>query len=76
MVLVEQIYTSCLSQASYYIESNGEAAVIDPSRETNHFIEKAKKSNSEIKLGMPVLSGNNLVGRIVEVNFLSSRILF
>ena len=44
MVLVEQIYTSCLSQASYYIESNGEAAVIDPSRETNHFIEKAKKS--------------------------------
>ena len=49
MVLIEQIYTSCLSQASYYIESNGEAAVIDPSRETNHFIEKAKKSNSEIK---------------------------
>ena len=49
MVLVEQIYTSCLSQASYYIESNGEAAVIDPSRETSHFIEKAKKSNSEIK---------------------------
>ena len=49
MVLVEQIYTSCLSQASYYIESNGEAAVIDPLRETNHFIEKAKKSNSEIK---------------------------
>ena len=34
-----------------------------------------KGSNSEIKLGMPVLSGNNLVGRIVEVNFLSSRIL-
>ena len=49
MVLVEQIYTSCLSQASYYIESNGEAAVIDPSRDINHFIEKAKKSNSEIK---------------------------
>ncbi len=49
MVLVEQIYTSCLSQASYYIESNGEAAVIDPSRETNHFIEKANKSKSTIK---------------------------
>ena len=48
-MLVEQIYTSCLSQASYYIESNGEAAVIDPSRDTDHFIEKAKKSNSEIK---------------------------
>ena len=42
-MLVEQFYTSCLSQASYYIESNGEAAVIDPSRETNHFIEKANK---------------------------------
>ncbi len=49
MVLIEQVYTSCLSQASYYIESKGEAAVIDPSRDTEHFIEKAKKSNSEIK---------------------------
>ncbi len=48
-MLVEQIYTSCLSQASYYIESNGEAAVIDPSREINHFLDKAKKSNSKIK---------------------------
>ena len=40
-MLVEQIYTSCLFQASYYIECNGEAAVIDPSREVDHFIEKA-----------------------------------
>ena len=46
---VEQIYTSCLSQASYYIESNGEAAVIDPTRDTDHFIDKAKKSDSKIK---------------------------
>ena len=46
MVLVEQFYTSCLSQASYYIESNGEAAVIDPSREINHFFEKANKNQN------------------------------
>ena len=48
-MLVEQFYTSCLSQASYYIESNGEAAVVDPSREINHFLEKANKSKSTIK---------------------------
>ena len=32
---VEQIYTGCLSQGAYYIESNGEAAIIDPLREVN-----------------------------------------
>ena len=48
-MLVEQFYTSCLSQASYYIESNGEAAVVDPSREISHFLEKANKSKSTIK---------------------------
>ena len=46
---IEQIYTGCLSQGSYYIESNGEAAVIDPLREFNPYIKKATKNNSEIK---------------------------
>ena len=42
-MIIEQIYTECLSQASYYIESNGEAAIIDPLREIDSYIEKAKK---------------------------------
>ena len=40
---IEQIYTGCLSQGSYYIESNGEAAVIDPLREFNHTLKKLLK---------------------------------
>ena len=46
---VEQIYTGCLSQASYYIESDGEAVVIDPLREVDQYIQKAKNSSSKIK---------------------------
>ena len=46
---VEQIYTKCLSQGSYYIESNNEAAIIDPLREADIYISKAKASNSKIK---------------------------
>ena len=48
-MIVEQIYTGCLSQGSYYIESQGEAAIIDPLRETAPYIEKATKNNSQIK---------------------------
>ena len=46
---VEQIYTKCLSQGSYYIESNNEVAIIDPLREVDIYISKAKTSNSKIK---------------------------
>ena len=46
---VEQIYTSCLSQGSYYIESNGQAAVIDPLREVGAYIEMAKERGAKIK---------------------------
>jgi hydroxyacylglutathione hydrolase len=46
---VEQIYTGCLAQGAYYIESNGEAAIVDPLRESNSYIEKAKKENAKIK---------------------------
>ena len=46
---VEQIYTGCLAQGAYYIESNGEAAIIDPLRETTPYLEKAKASGVEIK---------------------------
>jgi len=46
---VEQIYTKCLSQGSYYIESNNEVAIIDPLREADIYMSKAKASNSKIK---------------------------
>jgi len=48
-VIVKQFYTSCLSQASYYIECSREVAIIDPSREVDHFIKKASSTNSKIK---------------------------
>ncbi len=46
---VEQIYTGCLAQGAYYIESNGEAAIIDPLRETEPYLAKAKANNVKIK---------------------------
>ena len=46
---VEQIYTGCLAQGAYYIESAGEVAIIDPLREVNSYIEKAKRNNATIK---------------------------
>ena len=46
---VEQIYTSCLAQGSYYIESNGEAAVIDPLREVEAYINMAAERGAKIK---------------------------
>ncbi len=46
---IEQIYTGCLAQGAYYIESNGEVAVIDPLREVKPYIEKANDDNAKIK---------------------------
>jgi hydroxyacylglutathione hydrolase len=46
---VEQIYTGCLAEAAYYIESNGEAVIIDPLREVQPYIDRAKKDNAKIK---------------------------
>ncbi|HRG27425.1 MAG TPA: MBL fold metallo-hydrolase [Chitinophagales bacterium] len=46
---VEQIYTGCLAQGAYYIESNGEAAIIDPLREVQPYIDMAKTRGSKIK---------------------------
>ncbi|MGZ3862525.1 MAG: MBL fold metallo-hydrolase [Bacteroidia bacterium] len=46
---VEQIYTGCLAQAAYYIESNGEAAIFDPLREVQPYITRAAKDNARIK---------------------------
>ena len=46
---IEQIYTNCLAQGAYYIESNGEVAIIDPLRETHGYIDMANKNGSKIK---------------------------
>lgn len=46
---VEQIYTGCLAHAAYYIESKGEAAVFDPLREVQPYLDRAKKDNANIK---------------------------
>ncbi|MFV0540176.1 MAG: MBL fold metallo-hydrolase [Aestuariibaculum sp.] len=46
---IEQIYTGCLAQGAYYIESNGEVAIIDPLREVSPYIKKAKANNANIK---------------------------
>ncbi|WP_272151254.1 MBL fold metallo-hydrolase [Tenacibaculum aiptasiae] len=46
---IEQIYTGCLAQGAYYIESNGEAAIIDPLREVQPYINRAEKDEAKIK---------------------------
>jgi hydroxyacylglutathione hydrolase len=46
---IEQLYTNCLAEAAYYIESEGEVAIIDPIRETEPYTELAKKRNAKIK---------------------------
>ncbi len=46
---VEQIYTGCLAQGAYYIESKGEAVVIDPLREVEPYLRKAEANNARIK---------------------------
>lgn len=46
---LEQIYTGCIAQAAYYLESNGEAAIFDPLREVQPYIDRATKDNAKIK---------------------------
>ena len=46
---VEQLYTKCLAQGAYYLESGGVAAVIDPLRETDPYVEMAKADGAQIK---------------------------
>ncbi|WP_192820640.1 rhodanese-like domain-containing protein [Rufibacter sp. LB8] len=48
-MLVEQIYTGCLAQGAYYVESNGEAVIIDPLREIQPYLAKAESRNAKIK---------------------------
>jgi hydroxyacylglutathione hydrolase len=48
-MIVEQLYTKCLAEAAYYIESKGEAIVIDPIRETQQYIDIAQNNGAKIK---------------------------
>lgn len=48
-MIIKQIYTDCLSQGSYYIQSNGEAAIVDPLRDIDLYMEMAKEHDAEIK---------------------------
>ncbi|HMG67963.1 MAG TPA: MBL fold metallo-hydrolase [Chitinophagaceae bacterium] len=48
-MFIKQLYTGCLSEAAYYIESNGEAAVIDPLRDIDEYLELATERKSTIK---------------------------
>ncbi len=46
---IEQIYTGCLAQGAYYIESDGEAAIVDPLREVDPYIKKAERNGAQIR---------------------------
>lgn len=46
---IEQIYTGCLAEAAYYIESDGEAAIIDPLRESRPYLDRAERDGAKIK---------------------------
>ena len=48
-LFIEQMYTGCLAEAAYYIESQGEVAIIDPMREPQPYIEKAAQRGASIK---------------------------
>lgn len=46
---IEQLYTGCLAEAAYYIESNGECAIVDPIRDIKSYLDKARERNARIK---------------------------
>ena len=49
LMFIKQLYTGCLSEAAYYIESNGEAAVVDPLRDIDEYLELANERKATIK---------------------------
>ena len=48
-MFLQQLYTSCISEAAYYIESNGEAAVVDPLRDIDEYLQMATERKAQIK---------------------------
>ena len=49
MMFIKQLYTGCLSEAAYYIESNGEAAIVDPMRDIDEYLQLANERKTKIK---------------------------
>ena len=45
---IQQLYTGCLSEAAYFIESEGEAAVVDPMRDIEAYLQLAEERNAEL----------------------------
>ena len=48
-MFIKQLYTGCISEAAYYIESNGEAAIVDPLRDIDAYLQLASERKSRIK---------------------------
>ena len=46
---IQQLYTGCISEAAYYVESGGVAAIIDPLRDIEEYLQLAKQRNAKIK---------------------------
>ena len=55
-MFIKQFYTGCLSEASYYIESEGEVAIIDPLRDIDEYLSMAKERNGSVMATSPSLS--------------------
>ena len=74
---VEQIYTNCLAEAAYYVESEGEALIIDPIRETQPYVDKAKERGANIKYVLETHFHADFVsGHVDLANKTKSKIIF
>ena len=76
-MIIKQIYTSCLSEASYIISSENDAVVIDPLREPFKYIDYAKKNNLKIKYILETHFHADFVSGHLELSKLTkSKIIF
>ncbi len=74
---VEQIYTGCLSQASYFVVSQGEAVVIDPLRDVDKYIKLAEKYNSKIKYIVEThFHADFISGHLTLANLTGAKIIY
>ena len=74
---VEQMFTGCLAEMAYFIESNGEAAIIDPLRETEPYIEMAAKHGAIIKyIFLTHFHADFVSGQVDLANKTGARIIF
>ena len=67
-MIVKQIYTKCLAQASYYIESNGESVVIDPIRDIDSYVKLLGINNSKLKFILETHFHADFISGHLELN--------